>query len=411
MPALDTLAKQIELNLESAALRNVRPDRFPSPGRVDRDGVLEPPKEGHPPEHEEQDDRDQDRHDKPDYKPELVCRTYAGDLGARPLAPNIVFWESPDIWVIAPDGTDIPIAGQVNQVKVHVWNMGLATAYGAEVQLFWCNPSVGVNIASATQIGATQFLNPPLNAGENRILTFDWVPQFVNNGHECLVAQVYDPIADNLVAPFNPVQDRRVAQHNIVQIRVPAGQQIKVSFSAANLSPIMAQSALQLEPVQGAALQSLTQVLGRTALAAMNPAQARIAHVQTREARPTIALEEYPAAAVFREALEPAPQRLVRRMLNETLAALPAQTEPRHEYADEAASELYTPTRFEENAVERAPMVSSHAAELLPGHEMVFTLALAAPARAIQGTSFAYRVIEQAEGRISGGITYIVHVA
>lgn len=410
MPALDRLAKEIELNPQSAALRTVRAERFPSPGRVDRDGVLEPPKEGHPPEREEQDDRDKDRHDKPDYKPELVCRTYAGDLGARPLAPNIVFWESPDIWVIAPDGTDIPIAGQVNQVKVHVWNMGLAAAYGAEVQLFWCNPSVGVNLASATQIGATQFLNPPLNAGESRILTFDWVPQFVNNGHECLVAQVYDPIADNLVAPFNPIQDRRVAQRNIAQIRVPAGQQIKVSFSAANLSPLIAQSAIQLQPVQGAALQPLTQVLGRNALAAMNPAQARIAHVQTRQARPTVSLDEYPAAAVFREALEPAPQRLVRRMLNETLAALPAQTEHRHEHARGTASELYTPMRIEENEMERAGSVSAHSAEIRPGQEIVFTLALAAPARAVQGTSYAYRVVEETEGRISGGITYIVHV-
>ena len=243
--------------------------RFPNPGRVIEDGFLLPferevarDKQGDRPEVQGRDD-DPNRekgHDEPEYKPELVCRTYAGDGGARPLAPGIVFWESPDIWVVAPDGSAIPVAGQVNQVKVHVWNLGLAPCYGVHVELFWCNPSVGVNLASATQIATTQTIS--LNAGEHRVLSFDWTPSFVNNGHECLVAQVYDPIADTMVAPFNPVQDRHVAQRNVNVLRVQAGMQIHLQFFAANLSQMVAHSDLHVEQVQGEPLREFAQVVG-----------------------------------------------------------------------------------------------------------------------------------------------------
>ena len=104
-------------------------------------------------------------------------------------------------------------------VHVHVWNLGLAPAYGAEVDVYWCNPSVGINLAAATLIGTQSVM---LNAGEHKVLTFPWTPILVNGGHECLVAEVFDPIADNLAAPFNPVLDRHVAQRNVTVITVPA---------------------------------------------------------------------------------------------------------------------------------------------------------------------------------------------
>src|SRR5688572_3475039 len=75
-----------------------------------------------------------DRHErKPRFKVELLCRTFAGDVGLRPL-PNMVFWESPDIAIEGPSGDpDVATPGVVNKVKVHVWNLGLADCWAAHV--------------------------------------------------------------------------------------------------------------------------------------------------------------------------------------------------------------------------------------------------------------------------------------
>ena len=82
---------------------------------------------------------------------------------------------------------DIATPGQVNKVKVHVWNLGLADCWAAHVDLYWCDPSVGINPAVANPIGSTVV---PLAAGQHTAVSFDWTPVVVNQGHECLVAQV-----------------------------------------------------------------------------------------------------------------------------------------------------------------------------------------------------------------------------
>lgn len=407
----DKFSNQLELTARIPALTNARVNLLPFIGRVDRGGFLRNPNaDGERPPRREGDKEEGHGDDggKPEYKPELLCRTYAGDMGARPLAPGIVFWESPDIWVVAPDGSDIPIVGQVNKVFVHVWNIGLAPTWGAHVQLYWCNPSVGVNLANATQIGPTQVI--PLNAGEHTILTFDWVPVFVNNGHECLVAQVYDPVADNLVAPFNPVQDRHVGQQNISQLRVPAGHQLKVTFSAANLSPHLATSVLELVQLKGDTLQEVSQVIGRGYLAAAPLAHAQLMVSRTRPVRPLVDLSKFPAAAVFRASLEPAPPPLMLGMLSSTLAALPIAKTRRQKQVATAEQETYSLTAIQAPEFRALPMETRQTVELAPGQETLFTLAITLPERAIKGTSLVYRVIEHAGDRISGGMTYIVHV-
>lgn len=396
-----------------------RAQRFPFPGRIAEGGVLgrtDPDREN---QNDEQQKQNQDffgrehgnNRNKPTYEPKLVMRTYAGDDGVRPLAPNTTFWESPDMWVVAPDGSNIPIAGQVNQVKVHVWNLGLKPAYNVFVELFWCNPSVGINLPAATQIGDTQYIEV-LNAEEHKVLSFDWTPEFLNGGHVCLVAQAYSHISDNLVAPFNPLQDCHVAQRNIFQMRVPAGGQVKLAFFAANLSPFKASSEIFIEPLRGELLQTFAQTLGLSTLFAAEGAQAAIVNVRTRQARPTINLAEHPVAAVFRESLEPLPQRFVRSLLGHTLAALPASkvdnnSNPHIEDTLDQSNEMMA---LSANALIAYRGAMSHAAEILPYQELALTLAIAVPAKAIRGTSFVYRAIERVEGRVTGGITFVVTV-
>ena len=211
-------------------------------------------------------DRDGRRKDrgerKPRFKVELLCRTFAGDNGSRPLS-NVVFWESPDIWIEGPSGDpDVATPGRVNQVKVHIWNLGLADCWAAHVDLYWCDPAVGINAASANPIGSTVI---PLMAGQHDIVSFDWTPVMNNGGHECLVAQVYDPVSDPVVAPFNPVQDRHVGQRNVSVVALPAGQTMSFEFFTQNLSLTMAETTLEVQRLEGPALQVVAMALGREA--------------------------------------------------------------------------------------------------------------------------------------------------
>jgi hypothetical protein len=405
---------QLAEDTQAQAMPTALIDRFPFAGRLLeagflRDRVFDPAgnnPEGGVPDHDPNRDPHKDDRDKPDYSAQLICRTYAGDQGARPLAPNMVFWESPDIWVEAPDGSDIPIANVVNQVHVHVWNLGMKPAYGVWVDLYWCDPSVGVNLAQSHHIGTVN--NFMLNPNQHQVVSFDWTPQIVNNGHECLVAQVYDPAIDVVVAPFNPVQDRHVAQHNIATIRLPAGQKMSLNFFTANLSPMLAHSEIQVQALDVQTAQGLALALGREALPLASGAQAEIAAVRTRRARPTLNLDEFPVAAVFREALEPAPQRFVRGLQSGALAALSTGDMQKREYAAAATPEE---KEMDIASPREGASPSLHQYELRPMQELRLTLAVALPDNARAGTYYAYRVIERNGERITGGITYLVEVS
>ena len=193
-----------------------------------------------------------------------LCRTFPGDVGLRPL-PSMVFWESPDIVIEGPTGDpDVATPGVVNKVKVHVWNLGLADCWGAHVDLDRCNPSVGINPSVANQIGSKVI---SLAAGQHSVVSFDWTPVFVNDGHECLVAQVYDPVSDPIVAPFNPVQDRHVGQRNVSVLEVAANQMITLNLFSQNLSLTAADTLLEVQKLEGEAVEVLALAMGRKAWA------------------------------------------------------------------------------------------------------------------------------------------------
>lgn len=185
---------------------------------------------------------------KDEYLPYLLVRSAAGDAGARPFSG--VFWESPDIFVVpGVDAAAAPLmpstvggvarAGLPNTLYAQLWNLGKAPAFRVRVEFYWCNPSLGISRADANLIGATwvdlgnRFARSAdwveqrgpsgtyLSMGSHAMVRCPttWVPQFVNNGHECLVVRVSEPILD-AVAPtqFSAAADRHVAQRNIAVV-------------------------------------------------------------------------------------------------------------------------------------------------------------------------------------------------
>ncbi|MCW3843373.1 hypothetical protein ONA70_25030 [Micromonospora yasonensis] len=100
---------------------------------------------------------------KDEFLPYLLVRATSADRGNRPL--NGVFWESPDIYVVAGQPAEtaplrpatpggVASASAPNTLYAHVWNLGKAAAYGVRVEFWWFDPSLGISRAAGHLIGA-----------------------------------------------------------------------------------------------------------------------------------------------------------------------------------------------------------------------------------------------------------------
>lgn len=151
-------------------------------------------------------------------------------LVIRDGTPN--WWNSPDIWVIPggdPNGAPgQPVAGQPAFVWGRVHNEGEQAISGATVNFYWSNPATGVLRSNSTPIGSA-FVD--LGAGETKevLCVIPWLPIVVNNGHECLVAEIVhgaDPLPSPLPDPFDPPAYRQVAQKNLSVLAIAQGMQV-----------------------------------------------------------------------------------------------------------------------------------------------------------------------------------------
>lgn len=131
------------------------------------------------------------------------------------------WWDSPDIWVVPgnnPNGSPgQPVAGQPNFLWGRAHNAGDQPALGARVNFYWSNPATGVIRSNSTLVG-TSFVD--LYSGETKevLCVIPWVPVVVNDGHECVVAEVVhagDPLPFPIPDPFDPPMYRQVAQKNL----------------------------------------------------------------------------------------------------------------------------------------------------------------------------------------------------
>ena len=161
------------------------------------------------------------------FYPYILIRSIVGDRGNRPI--NVPFWESPDIWTAAGDPSATPAippdhggsltAGQPHTVYAHVWKLGRAPIAGVKVEFYWFDPSFSFDASHAHLIGMTRVdLGPRSSANCHKLVKCPkaWIPQMVNNGHECLVARA-SAIGDNIGAthPWEPWADRHVGQRNV----------------------------------------------------------------------------------------------------------------------------------------------------------------------------------------------------
>ncbi|HEV8362432.1 MAG TPA: hypothetical protein VGQ52_02850 [Gemmatimonadaceae bacterium] len=359
--------------------------------------------------------RNNDDERKPRYKTELLIRTFFGDVGARPTTdPNLVFWESPDIWIDGPSGDpDQATPGVLNTVNVHVWNVGLADCWAAHIDLYWCDPSVGISPALAHPIGST-VIN--LMGGAHAVVPFPWVPSSANGGHECLVAQVYDPVSDPIVAPFSPTLDRHVGQRNISVVEAAPGRTFQFDFEVSNLTMAAVSPTLSVQLLTGASRNRFLQTIGAPkwrSLGQLGPAT--LVSLGRREIPAGERILERATGAV-RERLDGEPNRTTLRRVAGGLRALTAPRGRAQRRAPFAMASWELRSRPDAYADDIGAAERSSRARGFAGG-VVATPPLSVVHVAVRGRAAktaktdgrdVYRVVERINGRVTGGVTVII---
>jgi len=161
------------------------------------------------------------------YLPYLLMRGNPGDTGTRPLD---VFWESPDVYILAgvapdlappipPQLGQVALAGQDNTVYAHVWNLGRAPANEVIVEFYWCNPSLGFNPVGAHLIDTAVTNLGARGASDcHKVVKCptSWRATYANGGHECLLVRIWDVTADPMTTPeWDARVNRHLGQRNI----------------------------------------------------------------------------------------------------------------------------------------------------------------------------------------------------
>ena len=182
------------------------------------------------------DPRSHQKNGGPHYTPWLVVRYQAGDTGGRPLAPGTVFWESPDVWSQGSKGINQPAVNEPTQVFARVTNLGMEDSVNATIQYWWANPSIAITEATATPIGTLTGVTIPAQNSVVFQSPTDWTPIEVNNGHECLIAQAFDPLFDPLTDPMQPTVDRHVGQKNEQLVTLGPGMMFRLPLEARNFT-------------------------------------------------------------------------------------------------------------------------------------------------------------------------------
>ncbi|MBX6355480.1 MAG: hypothetical protein IRZ05_06425 [Micromonosporaceae bacterium] len=133
------------------------------------------------------------------------------------------WYESPDIWAVPgsdPNGPPgQPVAGDIAFVWARVANTGRDDAFGAQVRFYWANPSTRMRFSTIHLIG-TAYADIPAGATQDVLCLVPWKVEFVNGGHECLVAVASMPDDPSLPDLVDPPAYPNVAQRNLTVFKV-----------------------------------------------------------------------------------------------------------------------------------------------------------------------------------------------
>lgn len=150
----------------------------------------------------------------------LFIRSYDADMGLRPLASTLEFWNSPDITVTPVTATGAYTktleAGQTYRVECIVRNRGDLMVPSANVEFYLTNPTLGFNTKFAKRIGVTSGWIDSMGSTK---VSMEYIVPGTESGHKCLFARAFSfspldlPLDDYQLLPL---VDRHIAQLNLM---------------------------------------------------------------------------------------------------------------------------------------------------------------------------------------------------
>jgi hypothetical protein len=253
-----------------------------------------------------------------------------------------------------------------------------------------------------------------LAAGQYAKVGFDWVPVLVDQGHECLVAQVYDPVSDPVVAPFNPVQDRHVAQRNISVVQLPTGKALTFNFFSQNLALTQANTVLEVQNLQGEALKTLAASMGRDAWPAAGGVDVQLSSPVSITVQPSLYASQL-ATGIFRETLQDVPGPNEAKRVMGVLRSIVASRKTREGIGATPTPGEAAPVPPSEGAqLHEFDTTGARAADpgtpirLAAGQHVRLSLRAALPTTSKRGSADVWRIVERTAGQITGGTTIVV---
>lgn len=131
------------------------------------------------------------------------------------------WWLSQSVWVVPATSPDEPAPGEVapvvNQQYYGVANVRNTTdedIENATVYFWWANPSLGIITSTNANLIGTSLVNVKANQTNTTLELTPWIPSFVNNGHECIIAAVVEG-GGPPPSVLDGANDPTVAQHNL----------------------------------------------------------------------------------------------------------------------------------------------------------------------------------------------------
>jgi hypothetical protein len=179
--------------------------------------------------------------------------------------PPNAWWLSPDIWTVPNDplgNPGPPVVGKPCYVYARVHNRSPdQQAIDAAVRFWWGNPSVGVIRDPSKLIGLSSATIDPGQAAEVLCLTA-WYPIFVNDGHECVVAEVASSVAALPAGPdFDVPNNPQAAQRNLGVVLALAGAAFHFAFEVHNAARLTRRFVVRARPGQ---LEEIRGLVGLT---------------------------------------------------------------------------------------------------------------------------------------------------
>jgi hypothetical protein len=181
------------------------------------------------------------------------------------------WWLSPNVWVVPfndfsqpSPGVLHPVVGQQYNCVANVSNTSQQTFPDANVYFYWANPSLGmITGVNANPIGSW---SGGVDAGQPAV-AFEyapWTPSFVNNGHECIIANV---VAGSVTGPaiLDGANDPTVAQRNlgVVQLSPHMRGRFDYAFQVCNAARSERNFTIAAEAVPEAEAARILRSLGR----------------------------------------------------------------------------------------------------------------------------------------------------